>query len=83
MGQEPYVDPDVDYVIKCFQTAGLAECEAFMLQEIKLVPFTNHPDIIKPFAVQLKPIPFLFFPYWNKNTLFGHLETIKTKGIDG
>ena len=63
LGQEPYVDPDVDYVIKHFQTAGLAECEAFMLQEITLVPFTNHPGIIKPFVAQLKPIPSLFFPY--------------------
>ena len=83
MGQEPYVDSDVNYVVKSFQTAGLAECEAFMLQEIKLVPFTNHLDIIKPFAAQLKPIPSLFFPYWNGNTLFGHLETIKIEGIGG
>ena len=51
LGQERYVDPDVDYVVKRFQIAGLAECEASMLQEIKLVPFTNHPGIIKPFAV--------------------------------
>ena len=50
VGQKPYVDPYVNYVVKRFQTAGLAECEAFMLQEIKLVPFTNHPNIIKPFA---------------------------------
>ena len=83
LGQEPYVDPDVDYVVKRFQTVGLAKCEAFMLQEIKLVPFTNHPDIIKPFVAQLKPIPSLFFPFWNGNTLFGHLEIIKTEGIDG
>ena len=54
-----------------------------MLQEIKLVPFTNHPGIIKPLAAQLRPILFLFFPYWNGNTLFGHLGTIKIKGIDG
>ena len=54
-----------------------------MLQKIKLVPFTNHPGIIKPFAAQLKPIFFLFFPYWNGNILFGHLEIVKTEGIDG
>ena len=60
LGQEPYVDLNVNYVVKRFQNAGLTECEAFMLQEIKLVPFTNHPGIIKPFAAQLKPIPSLF-----------------------
>ena len=81
LGQEPYVDADVDYMVKRFQTTGLAECEAFMLQEIKLVPFTNHLGIIKPFAAQLKPIPSLFFPFWNGNTLFGHLETIKTAAL--
>ena len=70
-------------MVKRFQTAGLAECEAFMLQEIKLVLFTNHPNIIKAFAAQLKPIPSLLCSYWNGNTLFGHLETIKTEGIDG
>ena len=82
-GQEPYIDPDVDYVAKRFQYAGFAKCEAFMLQEIKLVPFTNHSSILKFFAAQLKSIPSLFFSYWNENTLFGHLETIKTEGIDG
>ena len=81
LGQEPYIDLDVDYVVKRFQTAGLAECEAFMLQEIKLVPFTNHPDIIKPFAAQLKPIPSLFLPFWNENTWFGHLETLKLRAL--
>ena len=60
LGQEPYVDPDVDYGVKRFQTASLVECEVFMLQEIKLVPFRNHLDIIKSFVAQLKPIPSLF-----------------------
>ena len=67
LGQEPYIDPVVDYVVKCFQTIGLAECEAFMLQEIKLVPFTNHLGIIKPFATQLKTYSFFISPFleWN------------------
>ena len=54
--QEPYVDPNIKYVVKYFQFTGLAKYEVFMLQEIKLVPFTNHPSIIKPFGAQLKPI---------------------------
>ena len=50
LGQEPYVYSDVDYVVKRFQSTGLVECEVFMLQQIKLVPFTNLSGIIKPFA---------------------------------
>ena len=56
LGQEPYVDPDVDCVVKRFQTTGLAECD-------KLVPFTNHPGIIKPFPAQFETYSLFIFPY--------------------